>query len=265
MAPRSAGSGSGSGFAEFVFTQELTDIDWVPAGGRGVSLDLQPGLRGETDLVELVHELAQGGWLSAGATGEIDHVHHMEQYCLTDSLDGELLVLSGDISAERPRSCFHSNLCFHLQGVPFDPEPYRHLADVVGDEGPIHWRPMAERSVASAGFRREHLHLEPVAYVVEEHPDDERDPVWVCGLVVAKPLAGERPEGVDQWEWPAGLTDSGLVVCSLGQWHPWLGVPEGYELRTVEWAHTTDFAVVRVVADWRGELRRPDGSVRTSR
>jgi hypothetical protein len=124
---------------------------------------------------------------------------------------------------------------------------------------------MAKRSVESAGFRREHLLLEPIAYVVEDHPADERDPVWVRGVVVANPFGGERPDGVDQWEWPAGLTDTALVVCSLGQWHPWLDFPEAYELRNVEWAHTTDFAVVRGVADWRGELTRPDGSVRASR
>ena len=263
------------------------------AGGLGVSLDLQPGLRSEADLIELVDELVQVGWLSVGVTWtieqfkaswhglglstfveaigssaqryvEIEHLHHTEQFCLTDSLDGQLVVLTGDISAGRERSCLHSNLCFHLQGVPLDPEPFTHLAEVIGDEGPVHWRPMAKRSVASAGFRRQHLLLEPVAYVVEEHRDDERDPVWVRGLVVANPF-GERPEGVDQWEWPAGLTNTALVVCSLGQWHPWLDVPEGYELRNVEWAHTTDFAVVRAVADWRGELRRPDGSVRASR
>ncbi len=129
-------------------------------------------MHAETDLAELVHDLVQGGWLSSGATWVIeqfnaswhglgwstfveaigsskrryrgiDHVHHTEQFCLTDSLDGELLVLSGDISARRQRWCFHSNLCFHLQGVPLDPEPYTHLAELVGDEGPIHWRPTA--------------------------------------------------------------------------------------------------------------------------
>ncbi|MCP9486379.1 MAG: hypothetical protein MSC30_11000 [Gaiellaceae bacterium MAG52_C11] len=119
--------------------------------------------------------------------------------------------------------------------------------------------------MTSSGFCGQHLHLEPVAYVVEEHPDDQRNPVWVCGVVVANPFGGEGPEGVDQREWPAGLTDTALLVCSLAHWHPWPDVPEGYELRTVEWTHTTDFAVVRVVADWRGELRRHDESVRTAR
>jgi hypothetical protein len=284
---------SDSGFGEFVFAQELADIDWAPAGGHGVSLDLQPGVQSEADLIQLVDELVQGGWLSVGATWaieqfnatwhglgwstfveavgsaerryqEIDHVHHTEQFCLTDSLDGQLVVLTGDLSAGRERSCFHSNLCFHLQGVPLDPEPFSHLAEAIGDEGPVHWRPMAKRSVESAGFRREHRLLEPIAYVVEDHPADERDPVWVRGVVVANPFGGERPEGADQWEWPAGLTDTALVVCSLGQWHPWLDFPEAYELRNVEWAHTTDFAVVRGVADWRGELTRPNGSVRAS-
>lgn len=282
---------SDSGFGEFVFTQELADVDWVPGGGYGVSLDLQPGLHSERGLIDLVNELVQGGWLSVGAAWtieqfnaswhglgweqflhaivsseeryeEIDHVHHREAFCLTDSLDGRLLVLTGDLSASPERASFHSNLCFHLQGVPLDPEPFSHLADVIGDEGPLYWRPMARRSVESVGFRRERRILDPVAYVVEDAPEDEHDPVWVRGLVIANPFGGEEPDGVDPLEWPAGVNETALIVCSLGQWHPWTDKPERYELRNVEWAHTTDASVVRVVADWRGELKRPDGSVR---
>jgi hypothetical protein len=96
---------------------------------------------------------------------------------------------------------------------------------------------MAERSVETAGFRLDHLLLDPIAFVVEEAPEDERDPVWVRGIVASNPFGEERPEGEN---WPAGLSETSLVVCSVGQWHPWSDIPEGYELRSVEWSHTTD-------------------------
>jgi hypothetical protein len=55
------------------------------------------------------------------------------------------------------------------------------------------------------------------------------------------------------------------VVCSLGQWHPWGDAQERYELRAVEWANTTEFSVVRVVGDWRGEVLRAEGTTRVRR
>jgi hypothetical protein len=136
----------------------------------------------------------------------------------------------------------------------------------VGDDGPTHWRPLRGRSVETAALRRkekdQRLKIEPVAFVVEEDPDDVRDPVWVKGVVAANPFVDGPPDGVDSLDWPGGLRESELVVCSLLHWHPWGDVPERYELRTVEWANTTEFAVVRVVADWRGELTRKDGTSR---
>ena len=75
-------------------------------------------------------------------------------------------------------------------------------------------------------------------------------------------MAPKPLEGVDSVDWPGGIGDSELVVCTLARWHPWGDVPERYELRAVEWAHTTEFAVVRVVANWRGELMQNDGTPR---
>lgn len=285
---------SRGGYGEFVFTQELADIDWVPSGGQGVCLDLQPSAASEQDIVELVEELVAQGWLSVGATWVIEqfdtvwhgvgwssflnalrrwqaryepltHVHHTEQFCIDDSLDGRLLVLSGDLSAGDERVCRSVNISFHLQGIPLDPEPFVHLAEAIGDAGPTHWRPLGERSVRTAALpRRDDLALNPVGFVVEEHEEDV-DPVWVRGIVIANPFGENAPEGVDALEWPGGIRDAELVVCSLGQWHPWGDVPERYELRTVEWANTTEFSVVRVVGDWRGELVRADGTTRVRR
>jgi Restriction endonuclease len=286
---------SGGGYGAFVFTQELVDVDWVPSGGRGVCLDLSPAVDDEGEVVELVRELVAHGYLSTGATWEIEqfetdwhgfgwasfldavsawqtryetigHIHHTEQFCLTDSIDGRLLVLSGDLAARERRECHFINLSFHLQGIPLDPEPFIRLAEVVGDEGPSHWRPLKGRSVETVGLRHreadQRLTVEPVAFVVEEDPDDLRNPIWVRGIVTANPLRDGPPNGVDSLEWPGGIRDSELLVCSLRQWHPWGDVPERYELQAVEWAHTTEYAVVRVIADWRGELIEKDGTPR---
>lgn len=286
---------SGGGYGGFVFTQELADVDWVPSGGRGVCLNLSPAADDEREVVELVGELVAHGYLSTGATWVIeqfetdwhgfgwapfldavsawrtryetvDHVHHTEQFCLTDSLDGRLLVLSGDLAADEERECRFINLSFHLQGIPLDSEPLIRLAEVVGDDGPSHWRPLEGRSVETMGLRHrqkvQRLTVEPVAFVVEEDPDDLRDRVWVRGIVTPNPLRDGPPEGVNLLEWPGGIGDSELLVCSLRQWHPWGDVPERYELQAVEWAHTTEYAVVRVIVDWRGELMEKDGTPR---
>lgn len=81
----------------------------------------------------------------------------------------------------------------------------------------------------------------------------------------AASFTGPDITDVDVTNTPDGeVTIRAMVPNYPTLWHPWLDVPERYELRHVEWAHTTDFAVVRVVSDWRGELRRPDGGVRSS-
>jgi hypothetical protein len=78
----------------------------------------------------------------------------------------------------------------------------------------------------------------------------------VKGIVVENPYPdGFRFEDDERW-WPAGMNDSELIVCRLSSWHPWHEIPESYEMRFVEWAFTTDYAVIRPVADWNGELRR---------
>jgi hypothetical protein len=288
---------SAGGFGEFVFAQELVDVDWVPSEGRGVCLDLRPSAATQEAVLDLVNELVAQGWLSVGATWVLEqfdtawhglgwssfvdaivdwdgryeslvHVHHREQFCIGDSLDGRLLVLTGDLSAREERACHSANLSFHLQGIPLDPEPYLHLAESIGDDTPAYWRPLSERSIHSVGLWRRseyfELVLDPVAFVVEEHSGDA-DPVWVRGLVITNPFAQGAPEGVDELEWPGGLRDTELVVCSLGQWHPLGEAPERYELRAIEWTNTTEFSVVRVVGDWRGELVRVDGSTRVRR
>ena len=55
---------SGGGFGEFVFVQELPDVDWAFGNGSGVSLDAQVSVFNEDGIVELLCGLDSMGWNS---------------------------------------------------------------------------------------------------------------------------------------------------------------------------------------------------------
>jgi hypothetical protein len=275
----------GGDYGSFLFALELTDIDWVPAGGHGVCLDFQPNVYDQPALAALITELVEGGWLSLGASwaieqfdtnwhglgftsfvdamdawraryAQVNHIHHTEQFCITDSLDGRLFALSGDVSAGEERECRHINLSLQLSGIPLNPDPLEHLAQLVGDDGLVYYRPLGQKSVSVAAIHRKQNDLaKPLGYVVEDDPEDLRFRRWVRGLVIKNPLHGTKPDDVENTDWPWGVSDSEVVICSLAQWHPWHEVPERYVWRNVEWADTTEFSVVHFVADWQGELR----------
>jgi hypothetical protein len=57
----------GGRFGQFVFVHELPDIDWTPAPGVGVTLDVEPRMGDERDLRGLVHKLAALGWATPEA------------------------------------------------------------------------------------------------------------------------------------------------------------------------------------------------------
>ena len=278
---------SGGDYGNFIFTQELTDVDWTTRRGHGASVDFRPTLFSVEEFSSIVNELQDRGWLTGGATwiveqaettwhgfgcaslidalqnwrkryAGLDHVHHTEQFAITDSFDGRLIVLNGDVSAHERRDVSNLNLSLHLPGIPADPEPLTRLAEVVHDDEPVEFRVLSGRAVERLNVRAEHEQLaDPVALIVEARSDDERFPYWVKGLAVPNPHFGMDREALtdeEQW-WPTAIRESELVVCALSSWHPLGEHPDSYELRFIEWATTSDYAVIRYVADWRGELR----------
>ena len=61
---------TGGEFGQFVFVQELPDIDWGAGDGRGVSLDLSLNAREAEDIVEVLYEMHRLGWGERAATVE---------------------------------------------------------------------------------------------------------------------------------------------------------------------------------------------------
>jgi hypothetical protein len=69
----------GGGYGEFVFAQDLADVDWVPSGGRGVCLDLRPHAETQHDVTRLlctvksaagIEQACRGVWMS-GCLGQV--------------------------------------------------------------------------------------------------------------------------------------------------------------------------------------------------
>jgi hypothetical protein len=270
---------AGGDLSGVTFTRELEDIDWVTAGGYGVSFDLRVEAHDQDDLLWLLGELSEIGWATGtgqwclsqtdvnwhglgavglvaalGAWGEryttVDRAHHTERLSYVDSVPGGFYTLIADIVADDPRRVFHVSLSFQLTGVPLDPAPYRRLALAASPGDSPYFRPRAERSVGHLWLRGEPVPLETVGTMVAREPDDDPTEDWVSGVVAKNPFYG-RPDLMA----PHGdlgelqLTETEILICDLGNWHP-VAEPRDYGLVGIEWAGSSDVVIVRPRADW---------------
>jgi hypothetical protein len=183
-------------FADLVFTQELPDVDWVPAGGSGVCVDLPIGAFDENGLADLLYALNSMGWTTlrprwniqqsnmnwhgVGAREFLDtlrawkerykglDVHHTEQVTYFDVCqEGGFYTLSADVAAHPSRVIYRCNVSFQLVGIPVDTQPIRHLFEQFDAQG--YFRPLTTQSVTRT--RTHHnLVLEPIAYIVSSAP-----------------------------------------------------------------------------------------------
>ncbi|MEU5216500.1 restriction endonuclease [Streptomyces sp. NPDC020807] len=184
------------GFAGLVFAHDLPDVDWVIAGGRGVTLDLPVSRIDERGLIDLVHTLNSMGWTTSQPSWSIrqlnvgwhgtgarefvgvlaaraeryqdlpeEEVHHSEQVTYFDTCaGGGFYTLSADISTDGSRvtGC---NVSFQLVGVPVDVHPLRHLFEQY-DAMPVgFFRPLAGASVTRGNLEADEP-LQAVGYVV---------------------------------------------------------------------------------------------------
>ncbi|GEB61778.1 hypothetical protein GCM10017674_23100 [Streptomyces gardneri] len=268
------------GFAELVFAHELPDVDWVVAGGSGVTLDLPVRRLNERGLIDLVHTLNSMGWTTSEPTwsirqatrawhgtgarefvkalsarkeryGGLEEPHHTEQVTYFDTCPGGgFYTLTADVSSDPSRLVLRCNVSFQLVGVPVDMAPLRHLFERYDAMATGFFRPLVGQAV-----KRGHLEtrqpLDMVAYLVSADafpvpsPGAEAQTVepenWVTGIVARNPY--HRPErGTTPEGWPRAVDSSEFIICALRNHHPLAKKPEGYFLISWELGPVLDRA-----------------------
>lgn len=271
-------------FDEFVFALEMPDSDWVGGRENGVSLELQLSLDDETDLIELLGELAEIGWVTSSCRWNIQQaqtswhgsgaaeladtlrdwrvryqsagaIHHTEQLSYVDVAGGGFYSLTADLSASDDREVRFAEMSVQLPGVPVDPTAIRHLTEVIGapDEGFLRVRDddLRKGYVLPREARGE---VRPLGFVVESDPfgSDEVHRVWAKGIVIENPFQQEPgpTAAPTPKELPAQILGSDILVCSLRNWHPLAEPRMTYRVERYEWAYTADVLIFRGVANW---------------
>lgn len=209
------------GFGQFVFAQQVPDIDWVSGAGVGITLDIAPEAFTERSVLDLIDMLARLGWATRDARWSLQQSrrtwhglgvaafvetlpkwkeradspesHHSEELCYLDRCDGGFYTVTATIGAHKTRRAFPVNLSFQLQGVPLDASPLMQLCAAVGVHDPVYFRALDGRSV-----RRDHISVRrrpvvPLAYVVES--DDLFDGTDRQRLSIDYQLDGDPIEG----------------------------------------------------------------------
>lgn len=274
-------------FSPGVFCLDLPDVDWVPAAGSGVFLDMPVTAWGQPDLLRLLDALNELGWMGersqwsiqqhgrnwhgCGAygfaealrnweerTSELEDPHHSEEFVYFEVCDGGFYTVSGSISAEETRHVMRCNASFQLIGIPLDPGSLQQLYRQFDVPSRGYFRPLVERSVTRERFDGR-IPLQVLGYIIElaDQRWDEED--WVVGLLAANPFYGTDLQPPD--DLASDLDRTGVIVCNLRSHHPLSKPQERYELWSYERARTSDAHALRIVAEWweseDGDEQRP--------
>jgi Zn-finger nucleic acid-binding protein len=259
-------------YYDAVWALDLGDIDWVTAGGAGVSFDFPVRVGTLDDVRMICDELAALNWLTHGAAWTIQQseanwhglgresmlvalaergsryaglsrVHHREVLVATDTCPGGWYTLVADLDARSARA-YQIDISIQMIGVPLDSGELKRLLSRLGvaDESTF-FRPRTERSVT--GYRLpEPVEVRPSAWILEHEPDDARDPWWTRGIALTNPIT-EQADAL-----PVPFAAGSTVVAGLRSWHTPDRSPNRYLLERIEWAWSSDAVVVRAMADW---------------
>jgi hypothetical protein len=231
-------SGRGA-YGHFTFALDIVDIDWVAAGGAGVSLDISIPIEGQKGLLDLVAYLTEVGWAHESGQWSIEQseitwhgiggkplvdavtgwksrysvlkkVHHTEVLCYYDTCAGGYYTLKADIEAGGRRNVWQCDLSFQLSGIPLDSEPFHQLASNFEVKGALYFRPRTEKSVERSHLAsaRNPVRVQPLAPIVQpEESNRQRKPrQWVVGIVTSNPYKRRPASAVSApAHWPATL------------------------------------------------------------
>ncbi|WP_166659130.1 restriction endonuclease [Labedaea rhizosphaerae] len=280
----------GGTFGQVVFVQQLENIDWVPAAGLGVTLDVAPSVLNERELRDLVDHLADLGWATADARwniqqstrnwhgvgcaafanelpkwrqrADIPEAHHSEEICYVDRCDGGFYSLTATLAAHGSRSSLFARVSFQLQGIPLDNGPLLELCKSIGVHESLYFRPRANESVKRHHFADAQVaNVQPIHHFVTTSREPE-DPVqeWVTGIVIINPFHEKHGDSPTK-HLPDGATSlrhREQLVCDLRHHHPYLGRHEySYRFTGFELAHTSDATVCRPIVDWTRNKTTP--------
>ena len=277
--PMSWISGSGS-FGNYTFVRSITDPTWGPGPRTSAVLNLSPRPRSQDELVRLLDELDELGWLShdghwciqqsvtnwhgVGATSlraaleswreryaGVPELHYREEVCYADSLQLGFYTLTFDVSADARREIWYTDFSLELVGIPLDQQPLRELSRTLGDTDPLYLKFRPEPGLERITLRQLELRALPaLAYVVVD--DDRLERRYVTGIAVANPLQKDRGEEIP-YELRTPLRESELLICDLRNWHLFDDRLTGYRLTSLEWVQSSGGLVLRVRADWDDE------------
>lgn len=260
-----------SSYLDSCWALSIPDIDWVTAGGAGITLDLGLPVDSLTEVKQALDQFQALNWLGPYAAwiiqqdshtwsgfglegllfalesrearyAELDRAHHREMLVIADACAGGWYTLLADLdaSSERVQS---ADLSLQLIGVPEEPGEIARLRDHLAIVQPGFFRPRTEPSVRSRRLR-EPIEVTPTAWVVEDDVDDPHDRVWARGVVFTNPLVDAEDE------WPALAQEDTQIIASLRSWHPLSEPRPRYLLERLEWADSSDATLVHAIADW---------------
>jgi hypothetical protein len=261
----------GGDYYDAVWALGLPDIDWVTAGGTGVSLDFPVHVGNLDDVHAVCDELAALNWLTHGAAWtiqqseanwhgfgresmlmalaerasryeELSRIHHREVLVATDECPGGWYTLVADLDARSTRA-YRIDISIQMTGVPLEPAEVKRILSRVGADEFTFFRPRTEPSVIRYRLA-DPIEVRPTAWILEHEPDDPRDPWWIRGIAFTNPMSAQGDA------LPVPFSTDSAIVASLRSWHPNDGAPKRYLLERIEWAWSSDAVVVRAIADW---------------